>query len=65
MSFRACYTLLDISIHKTLALALFICPFISNTIHEAKACGWHYENIRAEAKSLPCTRNVVVNAWPS
>jgi hypothetical protein len=32
---------------------------------ESLACGWHYETIRAEAKSLPCTRNVVSNAWPA
>lgn len=30
----------------------------------AHACGWHYETIRAEAKSLPCTQNVSLNAYP-
>lgn len=32
---------------------------------EVSACGWHYETIKAEARSLPCTRNVALNAYPS
>ena len=40
------------------ALTVILSPF------EAHSCGWHYETIKAEARSLPCTRNVALNAYP-
>ena len=41
----------------TILLSLIITPVY--------ACGWHYETIKAEGRSLPCTRNVALNAYPS
>ena len=46
-------------------LSLCLLALILSPLNHALACGWHYETIRAEAKSLPCTRNVVSNGWPS
>ena len=48
-----------------LIVTLLILTILFCTKSTGYACGWHYETIKAEAKSLPCTKNVALNAFAS
>ena len=45
-------------------MGAMLITFLGGYLGDVHACGWHYETIKAEARSLPCTRNVALNAYP-
>ena len=66
MIVKKCMLNVYLRVCNSLMGVLIACSLIgAASLDVVHACGWHYETIKAEGRSLPCTRNVALNAYPS